>query len=413
MFGNSLLGLGGRFPILGSRAVCVLMVSAVLAAPLGCSKGDAGARPEKAKEGPKQVKLVAVQQRSLERTIEISGNLAADELVVVAVKVPGRLASVDIDLASAVKAGDVVAHIEATDYRLRVDQVLAAVAQARVQLGLTPEGTDDAVEVDSTALVKQAQATHEEARLSLSRAQSLAQEGLTTGAQLDAAQATFLRAETSVQAAREEIRQRQASLRQRRSELRQAQQQLADAVIRSPITGVVQARRANTGEFVAAGAPIADVVRIDPLRLELAIPERDATSVQQGHVVHLQVDGDQKVYDGVIARLAPALDQQNRTLAAEADIKNPGTLRPGILARARIVIGSSPALTLPHGSIVVFAGLSKVITVADGKAVEKQVTTGKRSGDFVEVLSGVAAGDKVVEKPGSLQQGQAVRVTEG
>jgi RND family efflux transporter MFP subunit len=413
VFGTSWLGLGGPPSIIGSRAACVLIASAVLAASLGCSKDDGGAKPEKAKEGPKQVKLVAVEQRSLERTIEISGNLAADELVVVAVKVPGRLASVDIDLASPVKEGDVVAHIEATDYRLRVDQVLAAVAQARVQLGLTPEGTDDAVEVDSTALVKQAQATHEEARLALSRAQSLSQEGLTTGAQLDAAQATFLRAETSVQAAREEIRQRQASLRQRRSELRQAQQQLADAVIRSPITGVVQARRANTGEFVAAGAPIADVVRIDPLRLKLAIPERDASSVKQGHLVHLQVDGDPKLYDGAIARIAPALDQQNRTLAVEADIKNPGSLRPGVLARARIVIGSSPALTLPHGSIVVFAGLSKVITVADGKAVEKQVTTGKRSGDFIEVLSGVVAGDKVVETPGSLQQGQPVRVTEG
>jgi RND family efflux transporter MFP subunit len=415
VLGNSSRGHDRHYSIrfrVGSRVTLALVIAGVLVAA-GCGKGDAGAQPEKAKEGPKQVKLVAVEQRSLERTIEISGNLAADELVVVAVKVPGRLASVNVDLASPVKEGDVVARVEETDYRLRVDQAQAAVAQARVQLGLTPEGTDDAVETDSTALVKQAQATHEESRLALARAQSLAQEGLTTGAQLDAAQATFLRAETSVQAAREEIRQRQATLRQRRSELRQAQQQLADTVIRAPINGVVQARRANTGEFVAAGAPIADVVRIDPLRLKLAIPERDAASVKTGHLVHLQVDGDPKVYDGTLARIAPALDQQNRTLQVEADIKNPGTLRPGVLARARIVVGSSPALTLPQSSIVVFAGLSKVITVADGKAVEKQVTTGKRSGDFVEVLSGVIAGDKVVEKPGSLQQGQPVRVIAG
>ena len=378
----------------------------------GCKQGE-GAEPEKAREAPKQVKLIAVEQRPLERTIEVTGTLAADELVVVAVKVPGRLSSVAIDLASAVKEGDVIAQVDSTDYRMRVDQVLAAVAQARVQLGLPPEGSDDTVDVDVTALVKQAQATLEESRLALARAESLAQEGLTTGAQLDAARAAFTRAETGVQTAREEMRQRQASLKQRRSELRQAQQQLADTVIRAPITGVVQSRRANTGEYVAAGAPVADVVRVDPLRLKLAIPERESASVKQGQPVQVQVDGDKQSYKGTIARLSPALDQQNRTLLVEADIRNPGTLRPGLISRAKIVIGSSPALTLPHSAIVVFAGLSKVISVDGGKAVERQVATGKREGELVEILSGVVAGDEVVEKPGSLQQGQPVRVTGG
>lgn len=379
---------------------------------LGGCKGEV-AKPEKASEAPKQVVLVAAQQRSLERSLEVSGTLAADELVVVAVKVPGRLASIAVDLASPVKAGDVVAQVESTDYRLRVDQALAAVSQGRVQLGLPPEGNDDGVDVDSTAHVKQAQATFEEARLAVERARSLSQEGLATGAQLDAAEAAFLRAETGVQAARDEMRQRQASLRQRRSELRQAQQQLADSTIRAPITGVVQARRANTGEYVAAGAAIADVVRIDPLRLKLAIPERDAASIRQGQPVRVRVDGDSNTYEGTLTRLSPALDQQNRTLLVEADIRNPGSLRPGLMARAQIVVGSSPALTLPHTSVVVFAGLSKVITVEDGKAVEKPVTTGKRSGDLVEILSGLEAGARVVREPGSLQQGQPVQVTEG
>jgi multidrug efflux pump subunit AcrA (membrane-fusion protein) len=389
-------------------ALALLCWSAVGA----CKQGE-GAKPEKAREAPKAVELIAVEQRPLERTIEVTGTLAPDEMVVVAVKVPGRLSAVAIDLASAVKEGDVIAQVENTDYRMRVEQALAAVAQARVQLGLPAEGSDDTVDVDVTALVKQAQATLEESRLALARAQSLAREGLTTGAQLDAAQAAFLRAETGVQAAREEMRQRQATLKQRRSELRQAQQQLADTVIRAPITGVVQTRRANTGEYVAAGAPVADVVRIDPLRLKLAIPERDAASVKQGQPVQVQVDGDKQTYQGTIARLSPALDPQNRTLLVEADIRNPGSLRPGLISRAKIVIGSSPALTLPHSAIVVFAGLSKVIGVEGGKAVEKQVTVGKRAGDLVEIVSGVAAGDKVVEKPGSLQQGQPVRVSGG
>ncbi len=390
-----------------------LTLAVLLAAPVSGCNDTPPPSAEKAREAPKRVKLIAVEQRSLERTIEVTGTLAADELVVVAVKVPGRLASVAIDLASAVKEGDLIAQVESTDYRLRAEQAVAAVAQARVQLGLTPDGADDQVDVNQTAHVKQALATLEESRLALARAKSLAQEGLTTGAELDASQAAFLRAETSVQAAREEMRQRQASLRQRRSELRQAQQQLADTAIRAPITGVVQVRRANTGEYVAAGAPIAEVVRIDPLRLKLAIPEREAASVEQGQALQVQLDGDPQSYPGTLARLSPALDPQNRTLLVEADIRNPGALRPGLLARAKIVIGSSPALTLPHGAIVAFAGLSKVIVVVSGKAVEKQVVLGKRSGDLVEIASGVTLGDRVVEAPGSLQQGQPVVVTEG
>lgn len=396
-----------------ASALALSILAVLLTAPLsGCNDAPPPSA-EKAREAPKRVKLVTVERRSLERTIEVTGTLAADELVVVAVKVPGRLASVAIDLASAVKEGDLVAQVESTDYRLRAEQAVAAVAQARVQLGLTPDGADDQVDVDQTAHVKQALATLEESRLALTRAKSLAQEGLTTGAELDASQAAFLRAETSVQAAREEMRQRQASLRQRRSELRQVQQQLADTAIRAPITGVVQVRRANTGEYVAAGAPIAEVVRIDPLRLKLAIPERDAASVKQGQALQVQIDGDPQSYPGTLARLSPALDQQNRSLLVEADIRNPGALRPGLLARAKIVIGSSPALTLPPGAIVAFAGLSKVIVVESGKAVEKQVVLGKRSGDLVEIASGVSLGDRVVEAPGSLQQGQRVLVTEG
>jgi RND family efflux transporter MFP subunit len=343
----------------------------------------------------------------------VSGTLAADEQVTVAAKVPGRIASVAIDLASPVKTGDLIAQIETTDFRLRVDQVAAAVSQARVQLGLPPEGSDDTVEPDSTAIVRQALATLEEARAARTRAEALARDGLSSAAEKESADAAFLRAETAVQSAREEVRMRLATLRQRRSEARLAQQQLADTTLKAPITGVVQARRANTGEFVAAGAPIADIVRIDPLRLKLVIPEREASSVRAGQPVKVTVEGDTAPHTGTIARLAPALDAQNRTLLVEADIKNPGTLRPGVLARAEVIVGSKPALTVPSSAIVVFAGIQKVITIEGDKAVEKRVTTGKRAGNVTEILTGLKAGDRVVRDQGSLQQGQAVRVVEG
>ena len=90
-----------------------------------------------------------------------------------------------------------------------------------------------------------------------------------------------------------------------------------------------------------------------------------------------------------------------------------GRLRPGAFARADIVADSSSlALAVPTNSIVTFAGIDKVISVQDGKAVEKPVTLGRRTAEWTEILSGVKAGDVVVIEPGNLQSGQPVSVGE-
>jgi HlyD family secretion protein len=362
---------------------------------------------------PKQVKLVAVEARQLDQLVTVSGTLAADEHATVATKVSGRLASISIDLASAVQRGQPIAQIDPADFKLRVDQTTAQLAQARAELGLDPGGSVDQLDIETTAVVKQARATLDEAKSKVERARSLAQEGIMTSADKDAAEAAYARAESGLQSALEQVKIRQAAVKQRLSELKMAQQQLADTVVTSPLAGIVQVRRANVGEFLQSGAPIAEVVRIDPLRLRVAVPEREANGIQPGQLVRVRVDGDAAEYTGKVARLAPALDPQSRTLLCEADIANPGKLRPGSFARAEIVVGSRVVPTVPTSAIVRFAGIEKVLQVASGKAVEKAVETGKTSGDRIEIVSGVKAGELVVLVPGSLQQGQSVRVAGG
>lgn len=396
---------------------------AVLLHGPGCGKGDSaraegakaesGGKADKAAPDAKEVTLAPVTELVVEQTIDISGTLDADEQVTVGAKLPGRVASIAVDLASPVQRDQVIAQLETRDYELRIEQAAAALAQSRAQLGLPQDGPDTELDVESTAIVREALATLKEAQANQIRARNLAQEGLMSGMDRDAAEAAAVRAETAVQSAREEVRIRQATVRQRRSELRMARQQLADAVVRSPIDGVVQARRASVGQYLAAGAPVVEIVRIDPLRLRVAIPETDAAGVRAGQQVRVTVPGDSAVYAGTVARLAPALDQQSRTLLVESDIKNPGHLRPGSLVSAQIVVNSKPAPSVPASAIVRFAGLTKVITVENGKAKEKQVATGRAAGDRIEIVSGLAAGESVVAKPGSLQQGQPVRVVEG
>jgi RND family efflux transporter MFP subunit len=359
---------------------------------------------------PRVVRTVPATEQLTDRRVTATGTLAADEHVVLGTKVAGRVAVLPVDLGSRVRRGDVVARLDPTDAQLGVDQAVAALKQARARLGLMPEGTDDRVDIGETALVKQAQAVLEEARLTRDRMVRLQQQGLIAQAQLDAAISSLGVAEGRYQEALEETRNRQAVLLQRRSELELARQRLADTVIASPIDGAVSERRASVGEYLAAGAPVATVVKMHPLRLKLAIPERDAEGVRIGQPVVAVVEGVPGEHAGRIARMSPAIDEQTRTLLVEAEVPNEASaLRPGAFAKADIVVATDvPAVTVPATAVVTFAGVEKVLTVDGPRAAELRVQTGRRLGDRVEIVAGLRAGTPVVAQPGNLTAGQPV-----
>jgi RND family efflux transporter MFP subunit len=149
---------------------------------------------------------------------------------------------------------------------------------------------------------------------------------------------------------------------------------------------------------------------VNPIRLRVDVPEREAKAIRKGLATTVRLEGDPKAWTGVVSRVSPALEETNRSLVVEAEIANPdGELRPGSFARAEIATDpGAPAVAVPSSAVVVFAGLEKVLTVKDGKAVEKPVVTGRRSGGLVEIVSGIVAGTRVVEKPGNLATGMPV-----
>jgi RND family efflux transporter MFP subunit len=361
----------------------------------------------------RQVKTARVEETPFGETVTANGTLAAFDQSTAGVKVAGRLSSISVDLGSVVRRGQMIAQIEPNDYKLRVQQSEAALSQARARLGLSPDGTDDKVSPEQTGTVRQAKAQLDEARLNRERAVRLVEQGVVARADFDAADAAFKVAQSRYQDAIEEIRNRQALLAQRRSELALARQQLADTAVYAPIDGIVQEKRASVGEYLAAGAPVVDIVRMNPLRLRAEVPERDAGTVRFGQNVRVSIAGDGKVYLGQIKRLSPVITQQNRMLMVEADVQNDGNLRPGSFAKAEIVTNDAKmAVTVPNNAIVTFAGIEKVIVVQNGKALEKPITTGRRSGDWTEILAGVNVGDQVIIDPGNLQSGMAVEVVQ-
>jgi len=370
----------------------------------GCQgQNSVGAEEQKTKPAgppPREVKVTAAVERTIARTVAATGTLAADDQVVLGTKVAGRLAEITVDLGTRVKRGQIIGKLDQSDFKLRVEQAEAALQQARVRLGLTPTGSDEKVDPEQTAIVRQARAMMDDARLTRDRSVKLAQQELIARAQLDSAEAALLVSEGRYQDAIEEVRNRQAVIAQRRSELDLARQQLADTVILSPLDGVVSLKQASVGEYLPAGAPIATMVRVHPLRLRVPVPEREGSGVRAGHAVTLTVEGDSTLYRGRVVRLSPIVQEQNRTLLVEAEVPNErGFLRPGSFARVEIMTEvSQPVVTVPSTAITVFA--------------EVRVTTGRRLGPDVEVVEGLKRGDPVVTVPGNLTGGQAVTVAQ-
>ena len=392
---------------------CVMLLSLIVA---GCkSQYPAGARQNRAgdEKAARQVKTARVEETPFGEAVTANGTLAAYDQTTASVKVPGRLRTITVDLGSVVRLGQVIAQVEPQDYNLRVQQAEAALAQARARLGLSPDGRDDNVNPAETGTVRQARAVLDEARVNRDRSSKLVEQGVVARSDFDSADAAYKVALSRYQDAIEEIRNRQAVMAQRRSELSLARQQLADTSVRAPLAGIVQEKRASVGEYLAAGAPVVNIVKMDPLRLRAEVPEREAKNVRSGQNVRVTIDGDTNVYIGQIMRLSPVIAQQSRMLLVEADVRNNGKLRPGAFAHAEIVTNDAQMVaTVPSKAIVTFAGIEKVIVVQNGKALEKPVTTGRRNGEWTEIVAGVNVGDQVIVDPGNLQSGQAVEVVE-
>ena len=290
---------------------------------VSCQSDTSGSSRENSEKKAKSVKVTRAQEGKLARTVGVSGTLAAEEEVVLSLKVTGRVRDILVDLGSKVKKGQPLIRLEPADFELRVQQADAALQQAKARLGMQVEnGSNERIDPENTGVVKQAAAVLEEARLTQERMESLWNQGLVPRSQYDDAVAAFRVAEARYQESLDEVSNRQALLYQRETELQIARKQYSDSILTSPIDGAVQVRHISPGQFLATGDQALTIVRMHPLRLKLAVPEREAAFVKKGQTVQVRVEGDENAYYGKVARLSPALTTDNRTLMIEAEIPN-------------------------------------------------------------------------------------------
>ncbi len=336
-----------------------------------CGKSDAPKTGAPKDSAPREVRVTRAALRPMERTLHVVGTLAAQNEATVAAQVAGQLEKNLVDLGDRVQAGQELALIDTTSY--------------------------DALANASAANLTRANASAANAAQNLKRTQELQQEQIASTSDLDAAVADAARTRAEVKAA--EANDAVTRLDVERSR------------VKAPFTGVVAERIASPGDYLAVGTPILRLVQTDPLRLRLEVPERDAVAVRVGQHVRIFIEGDTNSYRGQLSRIAPAIRTDNRMLPIEADVPNPGGLRAGLFVRAQIVITEpKETLSVPANAIVTFAGLEKVVLVKEGKASEQTVATGRRADGWVEILSGLSAGETIVLDPAGIRTGQPVMV---
>jgi membrane fusion protein (multidrug efflux system) len=181
--------------------------------------------------------------------------------------------------------------------------------------------------------------------------------------------------------------------------LSSAKTRLDKTVIRAPFTGIVGLRQVSPGAYVAIGDPLVTLTQVDPLKLDVRVPEIYLARVAPGQKLTAELDAfpGQK-FAGAVAAVDPQLDPNGRSVVLRASLANPdGRLRPGLFARVTLELGKREnALQIPEQALWPQGEKQMVYVVKDGKAELVEVKIGARKAGWVEILSGLTAQSEVI-----------------
>jgi len=397
-------------------ALGALLALALLAVSCGGSK--ANVRKDETAPTTKTVEVTtaAAIKRELPQFFEATGSLAGDEQTDVAPQTSGKVVEVGVDIGSAVKRGQILVKLDDAELKLRVNQSLtqveqskAAVRQAEEKIGLRSGQTFDPNRVAEVAAAK---VGFDLAEKNLKRAEKLIESGDVSRSFYDQQRAQRDQLKEQYDAALAQARQNYAAVEVARTNVANAEAQLAlarknlsYAVITCPIDGYVTERTADLGEYVSPTQKVATVVRTNPLRIRIDVPEQAIPEVTVGQSVSAATSAwPDKNFSGRVARIAPNVTANSRTFTVEAEIENSnGLLKPGQFATVRILQPRPVAAVLvPAKAVVTDAGVSRVYVIKDGHAEQRIVQLGQTEGDLVQVKNGVATDEKVAT--GNLEQ---------
>jgi len=385
----------------------VLFASASLA---GC-RSELETAAAAAAPAPLAIAAAPVESRSIDRYLRVTGSLMADEHAEVSAETAGRVVETPVERGTPVRAGSLLVRISASETSAQLQEAEANAAQIEARLGLTPGQPFDPKAVPD---VMNAKASLEWAEAEFARIRSLLDQKVVSQSEFDQRRTQVDAARQQYQVAQNSAQQSYRSLEAARARVALARKAMADTSVRAPFTGLVAERLVSVGDYVTRGTKVATVVSVNPLRVELTVPEHSVSLVKPGQAVRLTVDAYRgEEFVAHVRFVSPALRADQRALTVEAIVSNvDARLKPGLFATALITQPpGAAALLVPSTAVETIAGTGRVYVVKNGKIEERIVTVGQTVGDRVELTSGVVKEEIVASEPsGRLSDGQLVNV---
>lgn len=335
--------------------VMLVMICAAVFMNAGCAKKEKTVEKERAVN----VRVMKAETRSLRPFVESIGTLKAYDEVAVSSEVDGILKAIQVDEGSAVTRGQLIAEIKDTDYRLAGEQAAAALKQAQAGLANT--------------------------KLEYQRKEALYTEELVTKQQFDDIAARLAVAEGDVDRAK--------------AAYDLAHERMAKTKIFAPMAGSVLAKKATSGDYIRNGALLVSIVRTDLLKLAFTVSEKDVGALRVGQDVAFFVDAfPEREFRGQLKTIYPGLDERTRSLQVEAVVNNADhRLKPGFFARVTLYTGPPrDTVVVPVTALLYDNSTTKLFVVEGNQAKEKKVRTGRKYGEFMEIVEGLKENETVV-----------------
>jgi membrane fusion protein (multidrug efflux system) len=292
-------------------------------------------------------------------------------------------------------------------------------AEAQLQqtcsaIGLKAYEDETKLDYKNAPPVQLEQALVDETEAAVNRAKALVPTRAITGSEYDTLIAQMRAAKARYNSALNAVNTQVAMIGVRRTELSLARQQVADSRTVAPFDGVVEARRVSPGEYVSVGQPLISLVRAERLRFTAGVPESKAGEIKPGQRVEIRIAGTEEPLVTVVTRVSPIVTQTSRSVRIEADVPNPEhSLQAGLFAEADVIVEpEAQAIALPAAAVTRFAGVEKVWLVADGKAAQQSIRTGREEQGRVEIVDGLAEGSQVIANADDGRSGPVTVVRE-
>ncbi len=383
-----------------------LIVFLALLMTTACSQKDGG----KSMVEAKSVQTATVKTEQAERISELSSTLQPSEEATVSFEVSGRITEMNKNEGDQVKAGDVLASIDASAYSLQVEQADTTIAQTSASLEKVTKGAREEEIAQVKVQLDKAKIGFEKAQDDFAKFSKLYKESAISQndydnakRQLELAQKDMDNAQQAysltVQGARQEDRQMQKSTYdQAVIAKQQAALTLNKTQLKAPLTGTIIAKLGSAGQLTSTGTPVYRIGNVDTLKVVLPVPDYEIPAWKVGEKVALSLY--EHTREATVTKIYPSTNQSTGTIGVEVSVPNQQhDWYAGQVVKASKRIESKEGIYVPVGAVINQGEPQPYVFLAvGGKAVKTSVTIGELINNKLEIRSGLKPGDEVVIK---------------